>query len=121
MRYGLLVVDDQAAYLRLATELLERDPALRVVGVATSGEEALVRLQELKPHALLVDVHLPGASGFETARRAVQQMPGLQVVLFSAVEEPEYEALARAVGAAGFLSKKRLTPSAVLAVLEARP
>lgn len=117
MTYALLLVDDQPAFLRMAKEMLERDPALRVVALSTSGEEALSRLDHLHPDALLLDVHLPGINGFETARRAVRQAPGLSIVLFSAVEDPEYESLARAVGALGFLPKKRLAARTVRAML----
>ncbi|MBE3597914.1 MAG: response regulator transcription factor [Limnochordaceae bacterium] len=111
MGYAVLLVDDQPDFLRMARLILATDPAFRVVGTAGTGEEALQRLVELQPDVLLIDVHLPGLNGLETARQALDRWPRVRVVLVSALDDPEYEALSRSVGAAGFLSKKHLEVS----------
>lgn len=117
MAYDVLLVDDQPGFLEMARGMLEPDPTLRVVGTVTNGEEALGRLAELRPDALVIDVYLPGMNGFETARQAVALVPGLRVVMISVLDDPEFEEAAHAVGALGFLSKRSFSASTLRALL----
>jgi two-component system cell cycle response regulator len=63
----ILIVDDSHTSVRLFTALLE-GPNYQL-SVATSGSEALRACIALKPHLVLLDLHLPGMDGFEVARR----------------------------------------------------
>ncbi len=63
-----LIVDDSRHFLDAAHGLLERQ-GIVVVGVASTGAEALRRVEELRPDVTLVDIDLGGESGFEVARR----------------------------------------------------
>jgi CheY-like chemotaxis protein len=63
----VLVVDDTPETRRLMRRVLERD-RIRVVEAAT-GEEALERIVSLRPAAVVLDLRLPGMSGFDVARR----------------------------------------------------
>ncbi len=114
----VLLVDDQPAFLDLARGLLQECPNLVVVGQATGGEQALTCAQTLRPDVALVDVLMPGISGFKLAQRLREQIPQLKVIVVSAVDDPLYPRLARAAGAVGFLSKKALSAEAVVALLE---
>jgi CheY-like chemotaxis protein len=62
-----LLVDDSLDFLHTARTLLEQE-GLEVVGVATTGADALVRTAELRPEVRLVDVDLGTTDGFELAR-----------------------------------------------------
>lgn len=61
-RNKLLVVDDKANNLNLATSLLR--PQYDVY-LANNGEKAVTMAQELRPHLILLDVMMPGLSGFQ--------------------------------------------------------
>jgi DNA-binding NarL/FixJ family response regulator len=115
----LLLVDDQVEFLQLLRTRLARAPGLRIVGEASSGEQALELLRELVPlpEAALVDVEMPGLDGFTTAQRLRERAPELRVVLISASADRRYPALAASVGAR-FLSKRDLTTEAVLRLLD---
>ena len=63
-----VIVDDNLGFLHAARLLLEQE-GLQVVGVATSGDEALRAVTELRPDVTLVDIDLGGESGFDVARR----------------------------------------------------
>jgi DNA-binding NarL/FixJ family response regulator len=114
---SILLVDDQAAFRGLARALLGGHPTISIVGEASSGEEALALLPELKPEAVILDVQLPGMNGFETAWRLLEASPGIRIVIISGYDF-QYEALARSVGAAAFLPKKQFSAEAVLRALE---
>jgi DNA-binding NarL/FixJ family response regulator len=115
--YRVLLVDDEPLFIELAREKLIVDQHFQVVGTASSGEHALRSAKELRPDVVLVDAHMSGITGFETARRLRALLPDLRVVVLSADDEPGYGTLAHASGALGFLPKRHLTPRALLALL----
>jgi CheY-like chemotaxis protein len=63
-----VTVDDSSVFLRAARSLLERQRG-SVVGVARTAEEAVRRVEELRPDVIMLDVNLAGESGFELANR----------------------------------------------------
>jgi CheY-like chemotaxis protein len=115
----LLVVEDSAPFLALTRELLRDEPALLVVGEAPSGEDALAAAPGLRPDAALVDLTLPGMSGYETARRLRALIPDLRVILMSAEEDPIFGETAAASGAHGFIAKRALRAATLLPLLAA--
>jgi CheY-like chemotaxis protein len=62
----VMVVDDVPETRRLMRRILERD-RLRVIEAA-SGEEALRTITTARPEAVVLDLRLPGMSGFDVAR-----------------------------------------------------
>ena len=102
------IVDDKPEFLEAARNLLERQ-GVAVVGLVSSGADAVERVQELAPDVTLVDVDLGGASGFELARR----LPDTQVILISAYDEEDFAELVAESPAAGFLSKPQLSRGAI--------
>lgn len=105
--YDVLLVDDQPEFLEVAQTILAGEPDVTVIGTATSGEEALTLVAALAPDMVVLDVQMPGMSGFEAARRIVASSPGVRIVLLSADGEPNYESFARSAGAVAFLTKKQ--------------
>jgi DNA-binding NarL/FixJ family response regulator len=105
----VLVVDDSAVFQQVGTSLVSEARGLRLVGVAASGEEAIQLLPELRPDLVLLDVHMPGLGGLETARIIARDSPTTVVILVSA-DPRSIPAHAPSTGAAAFLSKSDLTP-----------
>jgi len=69
-----LTVDDNPGFLHSASALLESG-GLRVIGVASTAEEAVGRVTGLSPDVTLVDVELDGESGFDLVRRLLRRRP----------------------------------------------
>src|SRR5438270_14003523 len=67
------IVDDSSDFLRSARALLERQ-GVTVVGVASTGAEAIEQAEALWPDVLLLDIDLGQDSGFELARRLRTQV-----------------------------------------------
>jgi CheY-like chemotaxis protein len=105
----VLVVDDSETFQEVAASLLSAARGLRQVGAAASGEEAIRLLPELKPDLVLLDVHMPGLGGLETARVIRRESPETIVILVSA-DPGGVAADAAPTGAAAFLSKAELSP-----------
>jgi DNA-binding NarL/FixJ family response regulator len=110
-RVAVLGVDDQAAFLVVAREVVAATPGFRWVGGAGSGEEALARVRELEPEFVLLDVRMPGMDGVETARRIHEAHPGVVVVLISIDESPAVDPELEASGAAEMVRKQDFGPT----------
>lgn len=115
------IVDDNPHFLDAARSLLEREGVV-VVGVASTGTEAIQRIQELSPDVTLLDIDLGAESGFEVARRLHQEAghEASPVILISTYAAEDYADLIAASPALGFLAKSALSASAVRDLLESR-
>jgi CheY-like chemotaxis protein len=113
MRLSCLIVDDNQRFLAAASNLLGRE-GLDIVGVASTGDEALRRARELRPDVALVDIDLCGESGFDVARR-LDHLPtgGQPVILISSYSERDFTDLIATSTALGFVSKAELSASAI--------
>lgn len=81
---NVFLVEDHAFTRDGLRATIDRDPKLRVVGEAASGEEALERLPKTHVHVVVMDIGLPGVSGVETTRAIKANWPELHVVMLSA-------------------------------------
>lgn len=109
-----LIVDDSPRFLGAARGVLEHE-GIAVVGVASTGQEALQRAGELLPDVTLVDIDLGGESGFEVVRR-LHRETGLapsRVIFISSRVGEDYADLIAASPAVGFLSKTTISVGAV--------
>jgi CheY-like chemotaxis protein len=113
-----LIVDDNAEFLKTATDLLERQ-GMTVVGVASTIAEALSKGRDLQPDVFLVDIDLGDESGLDLASQltTTPAIKSSQVILISAYSEVDYADLIAASPAIGFLSKSALSGRAVQEVL----
>jgi CheY-like chemotaxis protein len=116
-----LIVDDSPRFLDAARGLLERE-GVTVVGVASTGSDAIQRIRELRPDVTLLDIDLGTESGFEVAQR-IQRETGPRpppVILISTLGEQDLADLIAASPVLGFLPKAALSASAVRDMLESR-
>lgn len=82
----VLVVDDEPLARAGVCELLARDPDLDIVGEAANGEEAVTAIAELQPDLVMLDVQMPGMTGFEVLRAVgPERMPA--VVFITAYDQ----------------------------------
>ena len=83
----LVIVDDSAVIRRILREALASDSTMVVAGIAGDGETALVRIEQVHPDIVTLDVELPGMSGLETLREIRKRWPKLPVIMFSTLTE----------------------------------
>jgi len=101
----ILVVDDQPANVKLLEDLLGFHGY--EVEAAASGEEALESLRQRAPDLVLLDILMPGLSGYDVCRaiRADPNLEMLPVVMVTALEDREERVKGIEAGADDFLSK----------------
>ena len=102
----LMIVDDHAP----AREMIRR--MLSLPGVTfcecASGEEALQRVREFKPHWVTMDVNMPGLNGFQSTEALRAEHPSARVIIVTSFAEAQYRQRSRAAGAVAFISKENL-------------
>ena len=105
MAAKILVVDDVAMNVKLLADVLGAKGYATVT--ASSGAEALVKLETEKPDLMLLDVMMPGMSGYEVCQ-AIRANPAhsmLPIVLVTALDPAQERAKGLEAGADDFLSK----------------
>jgi two-component system, NarL family, nitrate/nitrite response regulator NarL len=113
-----LIVDDSPRFGEEAWSLLEHE-GVSVVGVAGSGDEAVRLADALRPELALVDISLDNESGFDVARRLVDDAnadPPL-VIFISTHDEREFRSRIEASHAIGFIAKTELSAKRIRELL----
>ncbi|RMH42088.1 MAG: two-component system response regulator UvrY [Gammaproteobacteria bacterium] len=101
----LVLADDHDLVRVGIRRLLEEVADFKVIGEASSGEEAVTRVRELSPDVVLLDANMPGIGGLEATKRMLRYVPDVKVIVLSAyIEEPLPQKFLE-VGARGYLTK----------------
>jgi DNA-binding NarL/FixJ family response regulator len=108
---GVLTVDDQAVFRRVAHEVIAETSGFESIGEAASGEEGVAAVEELRPDLVLLDVRMPGIGGIEAARRITAANPDTVVVLISIEDPDELAHATRGSGAVALLRKRDFGPA----------
>ena len=69
VKIKVLPVDDHPVVVEGVRSCLRAHTQFEVVGVATSGEDALAKAKKFSPDVILMDVNMPGLDGLETTRK----------------------------------------------------
>jgi len=118
-RVKVLVVDDHEIVRQGIKMVLETDPDLEVVGEASSGEEAIEKVHELSPSVVVMDIGMPGLSGFEATRRIRQSHPDVQVLALTVHDSEAYVFQMLQAGATGYVVKRAPAAEVIMAVKRA--
>jgi len=100
----LLVEDHFLARIALRS-VLAGHSQIRVIGEAGDGEQGLAMYRALHPDVMLLDLRLPGTSGFEVLTRVRREFADARVVVLSNYQGSEDVYRAVRSGAAGYLTK----------------
>ncbi|MBB5045712.1 DNA-binding NarL/FixJ family response regulator [Rhodopseudomonas rhenobacensis] len=100
----VLIVDDHPIVASGCRALFFGEPDIVVLeaGDADSGEQRYIAE---RPDVCVVDINLPGVSGYELARRLLARDPGARIIMFSMNDDPAFAARAIEAGAKGYVSK----------------
>ena len=104
-RKRIVVVDDHPIFREGLLQSINRQPDLMVCGEAENAPQALGLIGELKPDLVLVDISLPGKSGFELVRDIQAMHPGVAVLVLSMHDESLYAERVLRAGARGYVMK----------------
>ena len=100
----VLIVDDHPIVISGCKALLAADPEIEVAeaGDGNSGFDAYLACA---PDVAVIDINLPGLSGFELTRRILRRDPDARIVIFSMNDDAVFAARAIEAGAKGYIAK----------------
>lgn len=109
MAKKVFIVEDDEFLRSLTVKRLEKEGY--EVAVATDGDSALGKIKENSPDIILLDLLLPGLSGFEVLKKIREDGPikGTPVIVFSNLGQREDIEKAKALGVNDFLIKANFT------------
>lgn len=100
-----LLVEDHKVVRAGLRALLEATQRVRVVGEASSGEEAVKKTRTLEPDIVVMDLAMPGMDGVQATRRIAALDLETKILVLTVHDEDEFLMPAMEAGAAGFLNK----------------
>ena len=101
----VVIADDDEAFLEFLRALIDAQPELAVVGTARDGVETLELTEDLRPEAIVVDLHMPRLDGVSAIARLRRDYPSLCVIVLTGDPAPALHEAAREAGADGVFQK----------------
>ncbi len=86
----VLLADDHPVVRSGIRAELDGADGIEVVGEASSGDEALRLVEELRPDVLVLDVVMPGMDGVEATRLLRERHPDLRILALSAYDDEQH-------------------------------
>lgn len=105
MATRILLVDDHAMFRAGMKALLESEHGFEVVGEASTGDEGVDRVRDLKPDVVVMDLSMPGSNGLDATRRIAALGLKCRVLVLTVHAEEEYLVPVVDAGASGYLTK----------------
>ncbi|HEY8956099.1 response regulator transcription factor [Chitinophaga sp.] len=102
---GVFLVDDHEIFRNGLKQLINSEADMEVIGEASSGEDAIQQLADIRPDVIIMDIRMPGMNGLETSIRLLEKNPRGRILFFSLFDEPDYVAAALEMGASGYILK----------------
>ena len=105
MRTRVLIADDHKILRDGLRTLLDKEPAIEVLGEAADGRSAVQLARELNPDVVIMDIGMPGLNGIDATRQVLADVPGTRVLALSMHSDKRYVTQMLQAGASGYLLK----------------
>jgi DNA-binding NarL/FixJ family response regulator len=112
----LLVVDDHPLFRQGVVDAISLESDLKVIGQASTGENAVETVRTLKPAIVLLDVNLPGMNGQQITHQVTLEKLKTRIVLMSGYDDVEQSLHAAMAGAAAYCAKD-IDPKGLLRII----
>ncbi|MBI4384367.1 MAG: response regulator transcription factor [Nitrospinae bacterium] len=101
-----VVIADDHVYVRKGLiQIIAETPDIAVAGEAGDGNELLDQIRKLDPDAVVMDIAMPGKSGWDVIVQLKSERPKLPVIILSVSPEEDYGTQFFKAGASGYLNK----------------
>lgn len=105
MPIRMVIADDHALLRQGIKNVLSLEPDFDMVGEAADGEEAISKVESLKPDILLLDVNMPRMNGLEVTKRLRSANSSVKVIILTMHDDESYVLEVIKSGAVGYLLK----------------
>jgi DNA-binding NarL/FixJ family response regulator len=114
----ILLCDDQLLLAEGIQLILESDPTLEVVGVASDGARCIELIPQVKPDIILMDLKMPGMNGSQATAIIRREYPTLPVLILTTFNDEDWVMDAIRGGASGYILKDATREQLIRAVKE---
>lgn len=101
----IILADDHQMFLHALKAMLEKEPDIQVVGVASNGDELLALLARQPADMVCIDIGMPSMNGTEATRRLLALRPNIKVIGVSAFSDRQFVLDLLNAGARGYVTK----------------
>ncbi|WP_414661462.1 response regulator [Horticoccus sp. 23ND18S-11] len=112
----ILIVDDHTLVRQGLKQLLIDELERAEIAEAANASEAIDLVSRKKWDIMVLDINMPGRSGFEVLQEVKQRQPRLPALVLTAYPEDQLAVRALEAGAAGFVTKQSANEELVLAL-----
>lgn len=102
----ILIVDDDKLVSSSLKMILEAEQGMEVIGIGSSGREAIELYESLKPDILLMDIRMDGLTGIEAGTEIIKKDQRAKILFLTTFSDDEYIAKAFQIGAKGYILKQ---------------
>ena len=102
---SVLIIDDNATFLRIAARFLRDHRDINVVGTASGGVEGLKLAKKLKPQVILLDLAMPDLPGLDAIPLLKEVLPEVKLIALTMLDTNGYRTAAKTAGADAFVAK----------------
>lgn len=104
---NILLIEDHAQTRKEIASLINSEKDMRVVAEAATGEEGVQKAMELKPDVIVLDILLPGMSGFDVTMAILESNPGMKILILSNYSGQILVQTIMKAGGMGYIHKNR--------------
>jgi DNA-binding NarL/FixJ family response regulator len=113
---SVLIVDDHPLLRHGLRDVVARSSRFKVVGEASSGEDALKQIADLNPRIVILDIDMPGLNGLETIRAIRELSFPVRVMILTMYKEEDMFNAAMDLGAKAYVLKENAATDVVAAL-----
>jgi two-component system, NarL family, invasion response regulator UvrY len=112
----ILIVEDHPIMRSGLRTTLADEPDIRIADEAINGHEALRKVAEIPFDIVLLDISLPGMSGFDVLKQMRVHYPDLKIIILTTLPEKQYAVRCLKAGAMGYLTKESAPSELITAI-----
>lgn len=112
----VFIADDHAIVRQGLKQILSETSDMQLIGEAADGQDTLQQARHAKWDVLILDITMPGRSGFDVLRILGKENPDLPVLVLSMHAESQFAIRCFRAGAAGYLAKESAPMELVKAI-----
>ncbi|EEK42095.1 response regulator [Bacillus paranthracis] len=105
MKIKVLLVDDHTVVLKGLAFFLSTQEDIELVGEASNGKEALMKVGETNPDVVLMDLYMPEMDGVEATVCIKKEYPDVKVIVLTSFSDQAHVLPALRAGASGYILK----------------
>lgn len=113
---NVLLVDDHSVVRMGFKMLIDTEKDMQVIAEAETGEEGIIKFQEIKPDVVVMDITMPGIGGLEAIERIIAKDKNAKILVLSAHEDSVHPKRVLSAGAIGYLTKRSAAEELINAI-----